>query len=203
MSVNVTEWTNPGGTPSQGKRRGKRTAIVEAAIGLLNVNAGASMSGIAARAGVGRATVHRHFSTRDDLVRAIGLQCMEEMKAAVRAAVEPRAAPAERLRAMFEAVIPLGDRYGFLAFESADDEAVRAGYREQLRWTASLVDDLKAAGEIAPEVPSRWVTAQIDQLVWTAWKGVSDGYLDASQASGLAVRTLFDGLRPGGGRSAT
>ena len=203
MSVNATERTNLGATPGRGKRRGKGTAIVEAAIALLNVNTGATMSDIAARAGVGRATVHRHFSTRDDLVRAIGLQCIEEMNAAGRAADTAGAPPAERLRAMFEAVIPLGDRYGFLAFESADDEAVRAGYRAQLRWTASLVKDLKAAGEIAAEVPSRWVTAQIDQMVWTAWKEVSDGYLDAHRASGLAVRTLLDGLRPRGGRSGT
>ena len=176
-------------------RRSKRAEIVEAAIAVLNVNTGASMSEIAAQAGVGRATLHRHFRTRDDLVRAIGAQCVEETTAAARVVDAVDASPVERLRSMFGAVIPLGDRYGFLSFETADDEIVRAGYREQIRWTAALVEELKATGDIAPDVPSRWVVAQIDQLVWTAWKSVAGGDLTAPEASDLAVRTLIHGLK--------
>lgn len=182
-------------SPATSGRRSKRVPIIEVAIGVLNVNAGATMSEIAARAGVGRATLHRHFRTRSDLVRAIGAQCIEEMNTAVRAVDAADAPPVERLRAMFEAVIPLGDRYSFLGFETADDEVVRAGYQAQLDWTAALVADLKAAGDIAPDVPSRWVVGQIDQLVWTAWTAVAEGRLDVRQASVLALRTLIDGLK--------
>ena len=184
------------------RHRNNRVAIMEAAISALNANAGATMSEIAARAGVGRATLHRHFRTRNDLVLAIGAQCVEEMKAAVLAVDAVNVPPAERLRAMFEAVIPLGDRHNFLGFESADDEVTRSGYQAQLRWAAALVEDLKAAGDIAPDVPSRWVVGQIDQLVWSAWNAVADGFLDVPEASDLALRTLMDGLqRPTAGRS--
>lgn len=168
---------------------------MEAAIAVLNANAGATMSEIAIRAGVGRATLHRHFRTRDDLVRAIGAQCVEEMNGAVRE-FDADAPPLERLRAMFDAVIPLGDRYSFLAFETADDDVLQAGYRTQILWTAALVEELKDAADIAPDVPTRWVVAQVDQLVWTAWKAVSDGDLTAQEATDLALRTLIDGLKP-------
>ncbi|MXY52793.1 MAG: TetR/AcrR family transcriptional regulator [Gammaproteobacteria bacterium] len=177
------------------RHRSNRLAIVEAAIAALSVNRGATMSEIAARAGVGRATLHRHFHTRDELVRAIGAQCVEEMNAAVQAVDAADAPPTERLRAMFNAVIPLGDRYSFLAFETADDEVVRASYRTQLRWTEALAEELKATGDIASDVPTRWVVGQVDQLVWTGWKAVADGYVTGDEASELACRTLIDGLK--------
>ena len=171
-------------------------AIVEAAIRLLNANPGATMSEIAARAGVGRATLHRHFQTRNDLVRAISIRCIEEMNVAVRIGQDAGKPAADRLRSMFRAVIPLGDRYSFLSLESADDDNVQQGYQAQLRWAEALVEDLKKQGDIAPDVPTRWVVAQIDQLVWTAWNGVSEGYLTPGEASELAVRTLIHGLHP-------
>ena len=170
-------------------------AIVEAAIRLLNVNPGATMSEIATRAGVGRATLHRHFRTRDDLVREIGIRCIEEMNTAVQAGTTPGQPALDRLRGMFRAVIPLGDRYSFLGVEYPDDAGVREGYGAQLRWAESLAEDLKDQGEIARDVPTRWVVAQIDQLVWTAWNGVAEGFLTTDEATELALRTLIDGLR--------
>ena len=170
-------------------------AIVEAAIRVLNANAGATMSEIAAQAGVGRATLHRHFRTRDDLIGAIGVRCIEEMNAAVRAAISQGQPAVDRLRAMFRAVIPLGDRYSFLGADYTDDPTTRQGYETQLHWAETLVEDLKEQGDVAQDVPSRWVVAQIDQLVWTAWNATAEGYLTADDATELAVRTLIDGLR--------
>ena len=123
--------------------------------------------------------------------------CLEEMQDAVRDTVRPHAPARERLRAMFEAVVPLGDRYSFLHRESVPDEDAAAGYRAQLDWAAALVSDLKAQGDIAPDVPSAWVVGQIDQLVWTAWNQVAGGRVAAADAASLCVRTLLEGL---GGR---
>ena len=108
--------------------------------------------------------------------------------------VNPHASARERLRAMFEAVVPLGDRYSFLHRESVAAEDAAAGYRAQLDWAAGLVSDLKAEGDLAPDVPSAWVVGQIDQLVWTAWNQVAGGRVAAADAASLCVRTLLEGL---------
>lgn len=42
------------------------------------------MAQIAAAAGVGRATLHRHFATRDDLIREIGLRGIGRWEASLR-----------------------------------------------------------------------------------------------------------------------
>lgn len=171
-----------------------RRAIVDAAIRLWSVNPGASLQEVAVRAGVGRATLHRHFHGREALLAEVAHTCLDEMRAAVGALLAPAASARERLRGMFEAVIPLGDRYSFLQREPVADEEAVAGYRAQLDWVAALVADLKAEGDIAAEVPSAWVVAQIDQLVWTAWNETARGRVAAADAASLAVRTLLEGL---------
>ena len=55
-----------------------RDAIIDSAIIVLAGNASATMSEIALKAGVGRATLHRQFRSRDDLIRAIKDQCIRE-----------------------------------------------------------------------------------------------------------------------------
>ena len=171
-------------------------AIVEGAIRLLNVNADATMTEVAVAAGVGRATLHRHFRTKADLLRAIGARCIEETNAAVLAVDSANRPAADRLRALLHAVIPLGDRYAFLRFERVEDEVLRAAYEAQLDWTAALVEDLKTEGAVAHDVPTRWAVAQIDQLIWTAWSAVSTWRLSPDDAADLALRTLLNGLKP-------
>ena len=65
--------------PSKALRPPMREAIVDAAIDTFARNPGASLAEVAARAGVGRASLHRHFPSRDDLVTAITRQCMDEI----------------------------------------------------------------------------------------------------------------------------
>ncbi|HUW15956.1 MAG TPA: TetR family transcriptional regulator, partial [Actinomycetes bacterium] len=48
-----------------------RRAVLDAAARLFGKNSTASLSDVAAAAGVGRTTVHRCFATREELVRAL------------------------------------------------------------------------------------------------------------------------------------
>lgn len=169
-------------------------AIMDAAIRLLNSNVDATMGEVARAAGVGRATLHRHFHTKADLLRAVGARCIEEMNTAVGAVDDAEMPATDRLHAMLRTVIPLGDRYAFLQFDTSGDEVLRAGYQAQLDWTAALVEDLKIEGVIAQDVPTRWAVAQIDQLIWVAWTAVSKWGLSPDDTATLAQRTLLKGL---------
>ena len=52
-------------------RLSSRDAIIEAAFSVFSKNPSAALADVAERAGVGRATLHRHFASRDDLMRAL------------------------------------------------------------------------------------------------------------------------------------
>ncbi|MCY4013167.1 MAG: helix-turn-helix domain containing protein [Gammaproteobacteria bacterium] len=58
-------------------------AIIEAAVRMLSVDPGVTMGEVARGAGVGRATLHRHFKGKADLLRTITARCIEETNAAV------------------------------------------------------------------------------------------------------------------------
>ncbi len=173
-----------------------RQAILDAAIDTLARDPGASLSEIASRAGAGRASLHRHFPSRADLIAAASAQCMDEIDAATSAALADAQTAQQRLSRMLEAVVPLGDRYHFLVSEAVDDESVRKRYAEELDWLGHLVDELKADGVIAADVPRSWAVANIDAQVWLAWSEVAAGSLAPAHAADLALRTLLKGLGP-------
>lgn len=175
-------------------RPSARAAIIDAAILVLAGNPGATTSEIALTAGVGRATLHRHFRTREDLIQAIQTQSIEETNAAVLATDDVSLPAHERLLRLFKAVIPLGDRFHFLRHQPSASEQVTEQYERELRWTNNLVKQLKEEHVISGDVPVRWAVAQIDQLIWTAWKEVAEGRLAMADAPELAVRTLTEGL---------
>ena len=62
---------------------------------------GASMSAVAAEAGVATGTTYTHYSSKDALVLAAYLETKAELGAAAAAAVDPEAGPAERFRTIW------------------------------------------------------------------------------------------------------
>ncbi|MEM1434368.1 MAG: TetR/AcrR family transcriptional regulator [Pseudomonadota bacterium] len=171
-------------------------AIIEAATAIFSANPNASMSEVAIKAGVGRATLHRHFPTRNDLLREIGHRCVRETNAAAAALISEDQTSLEQLQNAFRAVIPLGDQYHFLNQAVGGDEALDAAYAAQLDWLKQLIRTLKADGHVDPELPEEWVLALIDQLIWTAWEQASRGLIRVQEAPRLALRTLLKGVQP-------
>lgn len=181
-------------------RLSSEDALIEAAFALLAENPGASLAEIAERAGVGRATLHRHFSGRDDLIRALAHRAIEEMDAAAEAACANATSCSDALRRTLEALIPLGDRHGFLAREPVeDDPLISAEFDRQMRETREMAEAAKAEGVFDRNVPTAWIVQAYDHLLYAAWESVKAGETTATQAADLAWRTLTSGL--GGART--
>ena len=169
-------------------------AICEAAIRLLNADSGVTMTEIAKASGVGRATLHRHFKDKNDLIQTLSARCMEEMNAAVLATDSTDKPAVDRLHAMLKSAIPLGDHYAFLSFERMEGEDLQSAYQEQLNWTTALIEQLKTEQAIAEDIPTSWAVTQVDQVIWTAWTAVWKSELTPVDAADLALRTLLKGL---------
>lgn len=177
------------------KRLPTRQAIIEAGFDVLNRNTGASLAEIALSAGVGRATLHRQFSSRDDLLRTLAHIAIEEMDAATQAACEGVQSNGDAMRRCLEALIPLGSRHGFIAREPVDeDDALSAEYARLDTETVETIEGAKAEGLFPASVPTGWIARVYDHLLYAAWDSVRSDEATPSQAADLAWRTLTKGL---------
>lgn len=174
-----------------------RQNLIRSATATLANHPGASLEEIARRAGVGRATLHRHFGSRDGLIHELTREAISATDRAM-AEIPLDLSATDVLRAVIEAMVPLGDRYHFLTQEAASvtDPEINAEIERQMRDMQELVAAVKREGTIAPDVPDAWVVSAFDALVYAAWTSVHGGWIARRDAPGLVFRTLVSGLQP-------
>ena len=175
-------------------RPSARDAIVEAAFQTFSKRPGASLADVAKQAGVGRATLHRHFSSRDALMVALTHTAIAELNAAVEAAVAEAISHTDGLKRALAVMIPLAERQWFLAHEPVlHDPSVAAAYKSDREELCAAIDAAKGEGTFDAAVPTGWIAETYENLVYGAWALVRDGELTAAQAADLAWRTLSRG----------
>ncbi|MEL6451713.1 MAG: TetR/AcrR family transcriptional regulator [Pseudomonadota bacterium] len=172
-----------------------KVALLTAAFDVFSQNPGASLAEVAAQAGVGRATLHRHFSGRAALVAEMALVASQELDAAVETATKDAATYTDGLRLAFRAMLPLAQRYMFLATEPVDqDPRVAAAYAQETADLCRDIDHAKAEGTFDPAIPTAWIAAAYENLLYAAWTLVAAEEATPNQAADLAWRTLTTGL---------
>ncbi len=176
-------------------RLSSKDSILEAAFVLFSRDASASLAEVAAQAGVGRATLHRHFSSRDDLIRTLALVAIDEMDEAVESACANAQSATEVLRLSLAALIPLGDRHGFITQHPIENDAeIAEQFRQADDATREMVEAAKTEGLFDASVSSDWITHVYNALLYAGWESVKQGETTAQQAADLAWRSLTTGL---------
>ncbi|MEM1263100.1 MAG: TetR family transcriptional regulator [Pseudomonadota bacterium] len=170
-------------------------ALLDAGFQVFSRNPGANLADVAAAAGVTRATLHRYFPSRELLVQRLATQAIAEMDAAVDVACQHSVSAFATLKDCLLALIPLGDRHGFLAHEAViTDATVQAEFERQQREMVDLVDAAKSDGHIAPSLPTVWVIRAYDYLLYAAWEAVREQELVPTQAADAAWQTFAHGV---------
>lgn len=168
--------------------------ILEAAFAVFSQNPGASLADVAKQAGVGRATLHRHFSGRDDLIVALTLTAARELDEAVQEATRDCETYTQALEVALGAILPLAARHMFLATEpAANNPRVAEVYASQTRDLTRDIDMAKAEGAFDPHIPTEWIVQAYENLIYAGWAMVAAGDATPKQAAALAWRTLTQG----------
>ena len=172
-----------------------RSAIIEGAFDLLSRRPTSTLAEIADHAGVGRATLHRHYPSREALMKALAQQAIAEVSAAIEEKTAKATSHAEGLRLALEAMVPLGARQGFLAHEPVErDPEIATLMQRDMDALRAEIEAARAEGLFAPDVPTEWIAQSYSALVYAAWTMVQEGEATPRQASDLAWRTLTKGL---------
>lgn len=172
-----------------------KDAIIKAAFLTFNENPGAALSEVADRAGVGRATLHRHFSARDDLMATLAQTAMDELDAAIDLATVNAQSHTEGLQLSLAAVVPLASRQWFLShedFSKTPDLLVR--HRESVAELHAEIEAARAEGSFDPDLPTEWIAEVYENLIYTAWTMVREEHATPRQAGIMAWNTFLKGV---------
>lgn len=172
-----------------------RPSLLDVAAGVLVADPAASLAEVAAAAGIGRTTLHKHYATRDDLLCAVGHRAIDLWEQAVDA-VGASGHPDGGLRALATALIPIGPQLAFLWRTPAFDHIKDLDNR----WVAveqRCLDVLKRArdrGLLAAGFPDWWLVQTFYAVIYTAAESVQAGKLAPLDAPDLALRTFLHGV---------
>jgi AcrR family transcriptional regulator len=111
-----------------------RTRLLDLVAEALVANPAASLSEVAEAAGVGRTTLHKHYATRDDLLRAVAHRAIDLWEDAVAGVVDGGG----DLGALVAAMVPIGPQLAFLWRTPSFDHDAAIGER----WRAVEVGGL-------------------------------------------------------------
>lgn len=173
-------------------------AILDAAVEALASDPDTSMSEIARRAGVVRATVYVHFPTREVLIAAITERAMTEATQALAAATPDEGDPADALARMLAASWRTLGRYHALVQINSrlGPEHMRALHQPIVRLVRPLLKRGQASGAFNSELPIEWMLTVLLELIHAASREVTAGRLPDEKAQRVLIASVTGALAP-------
>jgi TetR/AcrR family transcriptional repressor of mexCD-oprJ operon len=167
-------------------------AILDAAERLLERGAQASITAVAAEAGVSRVTVYAHFPTRNDILTAVVERVVTDSARAMKAAKPGSGPPLEALNRVVEVAWAALDRHSTLARLSSEELASKemaATHHTAARPIRSLIVRGRKEGVFRQDVPVEWLVTSFFALMHACGDLVRAGNLKSSEAVGVLQAT--------------
>jgi len=178
-------------------KEAKRHAILDAATELLVDKPTASLHDIATYAGIGIATLHRYFESREQLMLQLGLRATELVKAKMEALALDEITDETYIPKLVEALIPLGDKIYFLTHNNclAYNSEMRAAEDQLKAPIEQKFKSLQKKGYLRSEVSSEWIFSVLYALLFHTWQQVQEGNIARKAAASLLVDTFMNGFK--------
>jgi AcrR family transcriptional regulator len=174
-------------------------AILDAALEALASDPDSSMSEIARRAGVVRATIYVHFPTRTALLDAVMEHAVAMVVEAMKSAEPERGEPVEALERVLRATWrELANFHGLLALNTArlSAEELHQRHVPMLDQLEPLIERGQKAGVFRRDLPVSWQLAVIRSIVHAASREVRGGRLADPDAEDLMLSTAIAAISP-------
>ena len=170
--------------------------LLNTAVAALAANPGASLQEIAERAGISRATLHRRFASRDELVLAIGDWAIGQVEQISASVDERRLVGRAAVEAILEQGVALAPKLGFLISEHSLECDVTFMARVEAAMTHwhHAVEEGQRRGEIRIDLPARWIVDAIEGLFIAVFHGQRRGFTAPADALRLVRLTLLEGI---------
>ncbi|RST16417.1 TetR/AcrR family transcriptional regulator [Streptomyces sp. WAC05374] len=174
-----------------------REQVLRTAAALLSRKATATMDEVARAAGIGRATLHRHFAGRDALVRALEGLGIQECEAAIEAARLEDGTAEEALRRLVAGLEPVAGLLAFLVSENQlfEGDQMNEGWARLDARVAALFRRGQERGEFRIDLTPAWLTEALYGLIGTCAWAVQDGRVAGKDFQYMIAELLLGGAR--------
>jgi AcrR family transcriptional regulator len=174
--------------------------ILDAAVDALTDDLDASMTDIARRAGVVRATVYVHYPTREALLEAVTERAFTEVSTVIAAAEPDRGEPEAALRRVIaETWRTLGRYHALVAISVGTQPAEQLHRRHEaaLMPLIPLVERGQADGVFRGDVPPGWHLAMTVALIHAASNEVRAERIPDEKAEAAVIATVLGAITGG------
>ncbi len=174
-----------------------REQVLRSAAALLTRKSTATMDEVAKAAGIGRATLHRHFAGRDALVRALENLGIQEFEAALDAAALDEGPSEQALRRLIAAVESSAGLLSFLVTENQlfEGDEVNEGWNRLDARVSAFFRRGQERGEFRIDLTPAWLTEALYGLVSTGAWAVQAGRVAGQDFQYMIVELLLGGAR--------
>jgi AcrR family transcriptional regulator len=172
-------------------------AILDAGLDALASDPDSSMSEIARRAGVVRATIYVHFPTRTDLLDAVMEYAVGLVVESMSAAEPQRGEPVEALERVLRATWrQLGQFHGLLALNMGrlSAEELHRRHRPMLDQLEPLIRRGQKKGAFRRDLPVVWHLAVLRAIVHAASTEIRGGRLPEKDAEAAMLSTAISAI---------
>jgi AcrR family transcriptional regulator len=176
-----------------GVRSRTRRAILGAAASVLARDRAATLADIADAADVGRSTLHRYFTDRQELIDAVVDDSLEALGQAVEEAALDQGTASEAIHRLIAAMVQAGDRLLFL-YGDPRVLADRGETTSSSQPLIQLIERGQAEGVFDPELSAAWIEHVLWALVYTGAEVAHQGKLPRPGITETVIRTLEHGI---------
>ncbi|MFC5803741.1 TetR/AcrR family transcriptional regulator [Streptomyces formicae] len=174
-----------------------REQVLRAAAALLARKSTATMDEVARAAGIGRATLHRHFAGRDALVKALEALGIQEFEAALDRARLDEGGASDGLRRLIGEMEPGAELLAFLVTENQlfEGDQVNEGWARLDARVAAFFRRGQERGEFRIDLSAAWLTEAFYGLLGSCAWAVMDGRVAKNDFQYMTAELMLGGAR--------
>lgn len=162
----------------------------------LTANHGASTGEIAAAAGISRATLHRVFGSRDEMLEAVYGWLLAQVNTVFDQVGIDQGPVLPAFDQLIEDSYPLAQSYWLLIATPQLEKVpeLNAGIEAQDVRLEGFFSRGQDQGEFRPDLPARWLAYSLGSQVMSAWYMVDEGFSGARDVPRLVRTSFLDGV---------
>ncbi len=182
------------GHPARMDAERNRRMLLDAAAGALALDPDASLAEVASLAGLARATLYRHFGSREKLLVALRDDAVSCAAMAIAGARIGEGSALEALHRVVTGIMSFGGRFRPLLMEivGEDPEFLRQR-QEAFLPIVAIVRRGQDSGEINADISAQWVVAALIALLAAAVRMDSD--MKEAEVVAIVFGTLAHGIQ--------